>query len=987
MSESDDRWRRIDEVFSLAVEKPPEERAAVLEKACGTDPDLRREVERLLEGDERARGFLETPAGRLWLDETATVESDPSEGACADLLAVGHVLAGRYRILSLVGKGGMGAVYRAYDTSLSSEVAVKVLDRQRTRDAAKIEAFRREVKLARRVSHPNVCRVHDIGEADGSVFLTMEYVEGESLARRLQRGALDLASCERVLRDVTRGLAAAHTAGVVHRDLKPENVLLRSGTDEGIVADFGIAAQFEDDERAGWIVGTRGYMSPEQLEGKPVDSRSDVYALGVLIHQMATGRLPDACRDTATSDRFDEETSPSMPLALKRLVAACLRIDPAERPEDAAAALALFEAASSMRPGDGRRAPRTRKRSILVRTALTALMLLVAGAGLWRMRSWPPEAPTHFAVGPINASALGDEEAPTSDALRSLIRNELLDAWGLTATLWEAPSRFRETARVEGRVWRDEGIVQLLLRIQRGWTSREYRASGRSLRELAENAAAQVVEASVPSTKRRPTPDDLRAVGTRDAEAWRLLQRARRSARMQRWGEARQRLHAATERDPKFALAWIELAMTYNDDDTALHAPLARGLELAEHAFGLDTFSSAILDFARYWRENDFDGQARVMQSLTRLSLTDEDRLYGGMRVALALFVRGDPVNGMARMEWIIETWPEDAGAVKFLADYHLAANELGHLPADHGVSLALALRYARKAVALAPEDMGARVYLAQALMLSGDREGARRQNDLLKRMEYEEKQSTVSMFENINNLFALHMALGEWDEAGIDARRMLMSTSGRRVGAQLALGLLDLNQGAHDEGLDKLSRVVAERTQNGMASLASEDAWELCLHAFRLGRYARARDACGSCRRLCQASPIRENARRSAAASVLERIAAARILDEPARSRALAQLRSSFEGLPADLAERLQLSLLCRYAAQDWAGVVKLYKQVEGRPEAITVAIYAADALDRLGRQEEARRVDEWFTSQPNAWRYPNLRVRLGEPRRGDQS
>jgi hypothetical protein len=156
MCESGDRWQRIDEVFTLAVETPPEQRAAVIEKACGTDPELRRDVERLLEADARAHGFLETLAGQLCLGETATTDNDESGRASLDLLPDGRLLADRYRILKVIGRGGMGAVYRAHEATLGSEVAVKVLDWRRTRDPARVEAFRREVKLKRRVSHPNL---------------------------------------------------------------------------------------------------------------------------------------------------------------------------------------------------------------------------------------------------------------------------------------------------------------------------------------------------------------------------------------------------------------------------------------------------------------------------------------------------------------------------------------------------------------------------------------------------------------------------------------------------------------------------------------------------------------------------------------------------------------------------------------------------------------------------------------------------------------
>jgi tRNA A-37 threonylcarbamoyl transferase component Bud32/tetratricopeptide (TPR) repeat protein len=994
---SDDRWRLVEEAFALAVETPPEERAAALDKACGGDVELRREVERLLEADERAPGFLETPAGQLWLDRTRTGDAQGPEGSDADLLAVGHVLAGRYRIQSLLGRGGMGAVYRAQDTVLGSEVAVKVLSRKRTRNAARVEAFRREVKLARRVSQPNVCRVHDIGEDGGAVFLTMEYVEGESLARRLQRPApFDLAACQRVLRDVARGLAAAHAAGVVHRDLKPENVLLRVGTDEAVVVDFGIAAQLEDDDRTGWIVGTRGYMSPEQLAGKPVDARSDVYALGILAHQMATGRLPDACRDTATAERAAEDPSRAMPSALSGFVWTCLREDPAERPADAAAALALLEAPSAL---DANKPPpvtdvsgsRTRpwlRRSILVRAGLAALALLILVVGLVWLTAGPQHEPAHVAIAPLDTSPLGAGEAPVGEALRSLIRDELIDAWGVKARVEEQASGPGDIARIDGRVWREEGRPQALLRIRHGWHSRQVRAAGSSLRELAERSAALVVESSVPAAERHPTADDLRAVGTRDPEAWRLLRRARRAARMLRWDDARQLTRDAVQRDPGFALGWIEQAMTFNDGDTARDAPLTKGIELAEGVSGLDAFSSALVEFARRWRENDLAAQTRVMASFDRLPLSDEDLLYAKTRLALARSFRGDMVNGLAQMEWIAEKWPDDAAAHRALADYHLAAGEMGQLPPEAGGSLSLALRHATRAVALAPHEVGARMSLARALLLSGDKQGAKAQVDAASQAEHEEKQAANSQAENINSLFALHMALADWDEAATDARRMLMGSPARRAHGQLALGYLDLNRGAYSQGLEGLRLAVEQYAQAGRTTGAAEHSWDLCCHAYRFGRYAEARDACSRARLWSESSVSvnKEDVRRVAAASILMRLAAAQTRGEPARRWALDELRRSIAELPSDHPLRVQLELLRRYAAQDWTGVVTLYRELEPRPDSIAVAYYAAEALERLGRSDEARRVDERMASHPNAWRYPNPRVQPRDRRAADQ-
>jgi eukaryotic-like serine/threonine-protein kinase len=205
-----------------------------------------------------------------------------------------EVIGGRYEILGMVGAGGMGTVYRARDLELDEVVALKMLRREVASDPEQVERFRREVKLARRISHRNVARTFDIGEHAGDKFLTMEFVDGESLAVELVRGGrLDLARTLDLTEAVCAGLGAAHAAGVVHRDLKPENVLI--GRDRRtVITDFGIARSLHlhDGHTLGGVPGTPAYMAPEQVEGAAVDGRADLYALGIMLYQMVTGRLP-----------------------------------------------------------------------------------------------------------------------------------------------------------------------------------------------------------------------------------------------------------------------------------------------------------------------------------------------------------------------------------------------------------------------------------------------------------------------------------------------------------------------------------------------------------------------------------------------------------------------------------------------------------------------------------------------------------------------
>ena len=223
-------------------------------------------------------------------DPTLEAHTSP-EGVSATVEHAGTVLAGRYELLGLLGVGGMGAVYRAHDRELDEEVALKMLRPAFLASAGALARFRREVKIARRVTHRNVARTFDIGQDGTSRFLTMELIDGPSLGRRLEDGgALGVEEALRVAREICDGLEAAHAVGVVHRDLKPDNVLLAD--DRVVVTDFGIARIDRGDGGAtgAAIVGTPAYMAPEQVLGQPADARADLYALGLVLFEMLVGR-------------------------------------------------------------------------------------------------------------------------------------------------------------------------------------------------------------------------------------------------------------------------------------------------------------------------------------------------------------------------------------------------------------------------------------------------------------------------------------------------------------------------------------------------------------------------------------------------------------------------------------------------------------------------------------------------------------------------
>ena len=295
-----DRWQKIDELFEAVLERQPHERAAFLDKACGDDQQLRREIEKLLRIDEQATEFIQSNVFEV-AAKLITQQSDGPSGRPAGRSSAsdsiddarfipGDVLSERYRIVGLLGQGGMGEVYRADDLKLKQPVALKFLPASLTANGAALARFYKEVSVARQISQRHVCRVYDIGEYQGEHFISMEFVRGEELSSLLKRiGRLPQDKAIQVARQLCAGLAAVHERGVLHRDLKPANIMLDEHGDVRIT-DFGIAALAEEIDPNDARSGTPAYMSPEQLEGHELTIKSDIYSLGLVLYEIFTGK-------------------------------------------------------------------------------------------------------------------------------------------------------------------------------------------------------------------------------------------------------------------------------------------------------------------------------------------------------------------------------------------------------------------------------------------------------------------------------------------------------------------------------------------------------------------------------------------------------------------------------------------------------------------------------------------------------------------------
>lgn len=342
-----ERWQKIKGLFEAVQEVPAENRERFLEKLCRDDPALKSDIKRLLAASENAEEFLEDPA----IAEVATLFQNQETGAArpatddtrtGDFVA-GTVLADRYRIIGLLGRGGMGEVYRAEDLKLGQTVALKFLPEKLEKNGEALRRFIGEVRTARQVSHGNVCKVYDIGEAGGKHFLSMEYVDGDDLAQLLKRiGRLPADKASEISRQICFGLHAIHDAGILHRDLKPANVIIDSNG-RARITDFGIAGVEEEINSAEIRVGTPAYMSPEQITGREVTSRSDIYSLGLLLYEIYTGK--QAFKAGSLTDLIDQHrtTQPTDPSELienidpvvEKTISRCLEKDPRDRPASA----------------------------------------------------------------------------------------------------------------------------------------------------------------------------------------------------------------------------------------------------------------------------------------------------------------------------------------------------------------------------------------------------------------------------------------------------------------------------------------------------------------------------------------------------------------------------------------------------------------------------------------------------------------------------
>lgn len=445
-------WERLNPLFQEAVERPQQDRAAFVAAVCGTDQELRRELVALLDAHEHQT----TLAGRFGSELDRLVDSaDPRH------LAPGALIFDRFEVVSHLGSGGMGDVYKAFDRELDQMVALKMIRHEIVRNEQILSRFKREVQLARRLSGPNLCRIYELfvlKEKTGLIagaFLTMELLDGISLADKVNQGALSLRDVNAIAVDICSGLSVMHNAGIIHRDLKTRNIMLadRNGAQRAVLMDFGLAFDVSEPTVSaltgltlpGAVLGTPEYMAPEQFEGKRVTSAADIYAVGIVLYELVTHKNPFASSSPmgAAVLRGKKPPPPSsvvpgLPRRFDFVIAKCLEYEPALRFQSAEQVARALSAHAFILPRIDKSSAPT-----LLLTSAVALLLsctwLVPSAREW-MQGLFSNSEKHIVVLPFAVAGSDQGVSLQAEGLMDSLTGKLSALDPDNKTLWVVPA-------------------------------------------------------------------------------------------------------------------------------------------------------------------------------------------------------------------------------------------------------------------------------------------------------------------------------------------------------------------------------------------------------------------------------------------------------------------------------------------------------------------------------------------------------------------
>ena len=591
-------------------------------------------------------------------------------------LTTGSTFAGRYQVIEELGRGGMGKVYKVFDNDIQEKIALKLLRPEIALDKETVERFSNELKLARKISHRNVCRMFDLGKAEGTTFITMEFVPGEDLKKFIRKsGQLGAGRAVSIAKQICEGLMEAHHLGVVHRDLKPQNIMVDEDGNARIM-DFGIARSLRGKgiTGAGVMIGTPEYMSPEQVEGKDVDQRSDIYSLGIILYEMLTGRVPFegdtpftiGVKHKSEIPRDPRDLNTQIPQDLGRLVLRCLEKGKAKRYQTAVDLHADLEKIEQGLPTTERvvskRKPFTSKEITVkfnirkLALPLSALIVLAAAAVfLWK---FIPHKKAPAAAKIENSIAVISFENQTGDksydylqkAIPNLLITSLEQKGGAYVATWE---RLRDLLKQIGKgdmniidadtgfeLCRREGIQALVLgsyvkagdifaldvKVLDVDTKKLLKSAGSKgngvdsiLESQIDQLTKEISQGIALTTNMIPSGQARVAdITTSSMEAYNYFLRGKEDLEKYYWDSARRFLEKAVELDPKFATAYLYLADTYSGlgDVRALREEIEKAKEYSDKATEKEKLYIKAV-YAYYIKEDSL-AYSNLMEQLTQ---------------------------------------------------------------------------------------------------------------------------------------------------------------------------------------------------------------------------------------------------------------------------------------------------------------------------------------------------------------------------------
>jgi serine/threonine-protein kinase len=776
---------------------------------------------------------------------------------------------GPYQIQALLGVGGMGEVYRGRDTRLGREVALKVISPRLVGDPSLRRRFELEARAASVLNHPSIVTVYDVGESEGVSWIAMEWVEGRTLRQAIAGGPLPLRDVVSIARQVADGLAAAHAKGVVHRDLKPENVML-TGDGRSKILDFGLARQTlgealegpashvgtltpppSDATREGTILGTVGYMSPEQAAGRPADFRSDQFSLGLIVYEMLAGRRaferPTAVETLSAVIREEpvalSSLRPGLPEALLGLIARCLAKRPEERfasTRELAAALEAFgagQSAASEAPTEVRPAPEPTPRRWLRRPALVlgaVLALALAAAGGIRFLA-SRNTIDSLAVLPFENASREPEAEYLGDGLTESLIDQMSRVPSLKVMARATVFRFKGTADpleagrtlgvgavLTGKVSRRGDRLSIsaeLVDITTGarlWGERYDRPFG-DLLSVQDGIASDVARQLRPrlSSDERQT---LGRHGTDNAEAYELYLKARFFLLRETEEddlEARRLYLKALEKDPRFVDAHVGVGMTYARSAVSGWSRPAeawpRAGEELQKALDLDpgnVLARCVVANRRFFGEWDWPGAERDYRELVSESRVLTSEIF--RPIALFHWARGRPDEAVALMEKALLVDPGNLNSMQMRADFLAQDGRLDEATSAY-----------RAILETEPTDPYPRFGLAEVLRRRGDVKGA-----------IEALRKAYELSGEETGAKALASAKTEKDYESAEARvarsRLagLEALASERYVSSLDLARLSAQAGDREKALGMLEAALAERSP-GLVFLKVERAWD----------------------------------------------------------------------------------------------------------------------------------------------------------------